>query len=182
MYKQLKTREWRLRWFCVRPDLPKYYQLRDELHKRYEIRDLGSLRWFTSVRILRDRSQKNGGCVKMRTLIRLAAFHLEDLKNATTPMRVENELRRKTTTQEIYAYQRKVGLLICGDNYRAGVVFTAAKLPGFLQNLSPYHHGAVNRALSYLNGTQTLAIGFKISLNSERVFLGVTDAHSQMIL
>lgn len=59
---------------------------------------------------------------------------------------------------------------------RAGVVFTAAKLPGFLQNLSPYHHGAVNRALSYLNGTQTLAIGFKISLNLERVFLGVADA------
>lgn len=107
----------------------------------------------------------------------IAIFHLEDLKPALTPMGIEELVPYKShaTPQEVYAYQRKVeSFLYTATITRADVAYTAAKLSEFLQNPSPYHHGAVDRALSYLNGTKALAIEY--DGNSDRTFLGASDA------
>lgn len=87
--------------------------LKDQLCKRYEFRDLGVLEWFFGIDIIRDREQKKlwlcqDSCVEKI----IATFHLQDVKPALTPMGIEELVpyEGKTTAQEIYTYQRKVGV------------------------------------------------------------------------
>ena len=163
---------------CQTKDLFKYQQLRNQLHDRYEFRDLGVLKWFLGIRILRDREEKKLWLCQDSYVEKIVStFHLQDVKPALTPMGGEELVpyEGKATPQEIYSYQRKVrSFLYAATITRADVAFTAAKLSEFLQNPSPQHQGAINRALTYLNGTKTLAIEY--SKRSDKVFLGASDA------
>ena len=85
--------------------------------------------------------------------------------------------KERVTPQEIYTYQRKVeSLQYAAVITRFNIARTALKLAEFSQNPSPKHHGAVDRAISYLYGTKTLAIEYSAATNSHRVFVAASDA------
>ncbi len=82
----------------------------------------------------------------------------------------------KATPQDIYRYQWKVGsLLYTTTTTRPDAACTANKLSEFLRNPSPHHQAAVNRAISYLYGTRTLAIEYSGTTNGQEAFACASD-------
>src|SRR5271156_1321241 len=82
---------------------------------------------------------------------------------------------KQATAQEIYLYQRKVGSLLYATTItRPDAARAANKLSEFLSNPPPRHQEAVDRAISYLNGTHTMAIEFSAS-DSRQVFTCASD-------
>jgi hypothetical protein len=156
---------------CRTADLPDLHRFQDALIDRYEMRVLGELSWFLGIRIIRDRSQRKIWLCQDSYIEKIAkSFHLEDRKSPSTPMATVDlkPYEEQATAQEIYAYQRKVGsLLYAAIITRPDVANAAGKLSQYLTNPSPQHHGAVDRAISYLYGTRSLAIEYAGSSDQE---------------
>jgi len=149
---------------CRSEALPQLHKLRQALMQRYEMRDLGELSWFLGIRVIRDRVQKKLWLCQDSYIRKIATtFHLTDRKPPATPLATE-ELTPNTeqaTTQEIYLYQRKVGSLLYATTItRADAARAANKLSEFLMNPSGRHQEAVDRAITYLYGTNTWAIEY----------------------
>src|SRR5438034_5921543 len=105
-------------------------------------------------------------------------YHLEDLKPPKTPMKCEElcPSDEKATPQDIYRYQWKVGsLLYATMTTRPDAAHTANKLSEFLRNPFPHHQAAVDRAISYLYGTRTLAIEYSGTTNGQEAFACASD-------
>jgi Reverse transcriptase (RNA-dependent DNA polymerase) len=80
----------------------------------------------------------------------------------------------QASPQNIHLFQQKVGSLLYATTItRPDVARTANKLSEFMNNPSPEHFVAVDRAISYLYGTKSLAIGY--SRDSD-AFLCASDA------
>jgi len=152
---------------CSPGKLSQLYKLREALMKKYEMRDLGELSWFLGIRIIRNRQQKKLWLCQDSYIKKIATtFHLQDRKPPTTPMATEELVPNyeQATPQEIYLYQRKVGSLLYATTItRPDTARQANKLSEFLTNPSQRHQDAVDRAISYLYGTHTLAIEFSAS-------------------
>jgi hypothetical protein len=159
---------------CRPENLSKLHELRKALIQRYEMRDLDELSWFLGIRIIRDRSQKKLWLYQDSYIKKITAtFHLEDRKPPATPITVEELIpnNKQATPQEIYLYQRKVGSLLYTTTItRPDAARAANKLSEFLINPSARHQEAVDRAISYLNGTNTLAIEYSASTNQSAVY------------
>lgn len=83
---------------------------------------------------------------------------------------------QQATSQEIHAYQKKIGsILYAAMITRPDVARTASKLSEYLQNLSPQHQQAADHAITYLNGTRNLAIEFSAT-PTDHVFACASDA------
>jgi transposase InsO family protein len=152
---------------CRSGALPQLHKLRQALMQRYEMRNLGELSWFLGIRVIRDRGQRKLWLCQDSYIRKIATtFHLTDRKPPATPLAIE-ELTPNTgraTAQEIYLYQRKIGSLVYATTItRADAARAANKLSEFLTNPSPRHQDAADRAISYLNGTHSLAIEFSAS-------------------
>jgi hypothetical protein len=138
------------------------------------MRDLGELSWFLGIRVIRDRVQKKLWLCQDSYIRKIATtFHLTDRKPPATPLATE-ELTPNTeqaTAQEIYLYQRKVGSLLYATTItRADAARAANKLLEFLMNPFARHQEAVDRAITYLYGTNTWAIEYSvIDLNQSAV-------------
>ena len=164
---------------CRPETLPQLRQLHTALMQKYEMRDLGELSWFLGIRVIRDRTQRKLWLCQDSYIKKIAAaFHLEDRKPPATPLATEELIpnTEQATAQEIYLYQRKVGSLLYATTItRPDAARAANKLSEFLTNPSQRHQDAVDRAISYLNGTHTLAIEFSAS-NARQVFTCASDA------
>jgi hypothetical protein len=167
---------------CKTADLPRLESFVQNLMQRYELRDLGELSWFLGIRILRDRPRRRLWLCQDSYIEKIVSkFHLDDVKPATTPMVTEELIpyEGQATPEKIYAYQQKVGSLqYAATISRPDTARAASRLAEFLTNPSPYHQGAVNRALTYLNGTKTLAIKYSAAAvaDGQQVFLCASDA------
>jgi hypothetical protein len=128
------------------------------------MRDLGELSWFLGIQVIRDRMQKKLWLCQDSYIKKIATtFHLTDRKPPATPLATEKLTLNieQATAQEIYLYQRKVGSLLYATTItRVDAARAANKLSKFLTNPSPRHQDAADRAISYLNGTHSLAIEF----------------------
>jgi hypothetical protein len=83
----------------------------------------------------------------------------------------------QATAQEIQLYQRKVGSLLYATTItRADAARTANKLSEFLTNPSQRHLDAVDRAIAYLYGTNTIAIEFSTPTPNSPMFTAASDA------
>ena len=165
---------------CRPEKLPQLRELRAALMPRYEMRDLGELTWFLGIRVIRDRSQRKLWLCQDSYIKKIAAsFHLTDRKPSATPMITEELVpnSEQATPQEIYLYQRKVGSLLYATTItRPDAARAANKLSEFLTNPSQRHQDAVDRAISYLNGTHAMAIQFSASNTHHRAFTCASDA------
>jgi hypothetical protein len=87
---------------------------RTKLFEHYEMRDLGELKWFLGVRVIRDRLKRKIWLCSDSYIDKIAhTFHLTDEKAPPTPI-VTNELLPydgHASPQEIHGYQRKIGSL-----------------------------------------------------------------------
>ena len=146
---------------CHPRNLDSYDTFRSQLINEYEMRDMGELKWFLGIRVVRDRSQRKLWLCQDSYIQKIIAKFGLEKSSAKTPMATEalTKYTGKATTYQIRAYQEIVG----SCNYvatisRPDIAYTTQKLSEHLLNPSPQHQTAAERCLAYLNSTKTLAL------------------------
>jgi hypothetical protein len=147
------------------------------LMESFDIKDLGELKWFLGVRVLRDRPNRKLWLCQDSYIEKIAnRFNLQPMKAPTTPMVTDllEKNTEKAKPQDIHLFQQKVGSLLYATAItRPDASRAVNKLSEFLTNPSQLHLEAADRVLRYLHGTKSLAIQY--SLNSD-TFLCAGDA------
>jgi len=143
-------------------DSAKANEFRDKLSAWFKIRDLGELRWFLGIRIVRDRSQRRLWLCQDSYIESMAArFDLTCDSALATPMALQPLVPNESNDNHAstHLYQRKVGSILYAEIItRPDVARTAARLSNFLTNPSAEHMVAANRCIQYLYGSRFLAI------------------------
>jgi hypothetical protein len=131
--------------------------------------------------ITRDREAKKVWLCQDSYIDKITSrFNLGYHKCASTPLPVEDlvPFEGQATPQQIHAYQSQVGSI----NFPAvitqpDVAFTASRLATFLCNPLPTHRAATDQAITYINGTKTLAIEFSAPIlgTEQQVFFSASD-------
>jgi hypothetical protein len=129
------------------------------------MKDLGPLRWFLGIRVVRDRQARKIYLCQDSYIEKIAiTYGLHNLpRKPKTPL-LTTELKPfsgKATASFTHLYQQKVGSL----NYaavisRPDIAYPASTLAKFLTNPSEEHIKAADQAISYLHGTRFQAICF----------------------
>ena len=164
---------------CHPSDRQYYHEFRTKIMRIYELREIPYFKWFLGIRIVRDRTARKMWLCQDSYIEKIAtSFNLTQSVPPKTPM-IMDELtpyEGQATSQEIFAYQQRVGSI----NYpavtcRPDVSRTAQKLSEFLINPGYIHLAAADRAISYLYGTRTRSIEYN-SLMLEALFQGSSDS------
>ena len=136
------------------------------LLRAYDFKDLGELKWFLGIRILRDRTpgQERLWLCQDSYIEKVAkSFKLTDSAQFKTPLAVEKLTSNieQATPQEIHAYQSRIGSTTYATSItRPDAARASNKLAEFLLNPSPAHLKAANRLIKYLYDTRYLAIEY----------------------
>jgi len=161
-------------------DASAYESFRTQLFERYEMRDIGELKWFLGIRVIRDRVQRKIWLCQDSYIDKIAhSFNLTDGKAPPTPMATDELLpyTGQASLQETYGYQRKIGSLTYATVItRPDVSRTANKLAEFLTNPSPTHQAAAERAIRYLYNSRNLALEYGSTDDTQRAFTCASDA------
>jgi hypothetical protein len=153
----------------------------EQLTGKFKMRDLGDLRWFLGIRIVRNRDCRRIWLSQDSYVENIAArFNLDQLHGSpSTPMTIELLTPNDEVADQafIHLYQRKVGsIMYAAVITRPDVARTAAVLSTFLTNPSNAHMAAANRCIQYLYGTRQLGILFDGELSDDSELAVYTDA------
>ena len=146
------------------------------------MRDLGDLRWFLGIQVVRDREKRQIWLSQDSYIENIAArFDLDQLNGSpSTPMTSEQLQPNDEVANQAFThlYQRKIGSIIYAAVItRPDIARTAAILSTFLTNPSNAHMTAANRCIQYLYGTRQLGIRYSGDTNSDTSEFAVyTDA------
>src|SRR5438034_1067827 len=143
------------------------------------MKDLGELRWFLGIQVVRDRPNRKLWLCQSAYIEKLAnRFKLEGSSRADIPLKNNVTLTKndgEATANSIEFYQSKVGSVQYPATItRADVAFTASKLAEFLLNPGPPHHDAADQCIRYLHNTKNLAICF--SGSADDALICMSDA------
>jgi Reverse transcriptase (RNA-dependent DNA polymerase) len=140
--------------------------IKAKLSKKYEMRDLGELRWFLNIRIIRDRQQRKLWLCQDSYVDKIVKkFNLEHGVKAYTPLSLPRsefvKYDGKATPQDLHAYQERIGSIIYPSIItRIDIAAAASLLATFMTNPSPRHRAEVDRLICYLRDTKHLAIEY----------------------
>ena len=165
---------------------PVFEELKNTLFEVYTIRDLGELKWFLGLRIIRDRNIRKMWLVQDSYIEKKAKeFKRLDgrgnLINTApkTPMSTQ-EIKSgdgKANTFQIHEYQRFVGsLTYAAVVSRPDIAKATQKLAEAQNNPSPEHLTAAEKLLDYLYETRFLALEYGMDINEGPVFIAASDA------
>jgi hypothetical protein len=127
------------------------------------LRELGDVKWFLALRVIRDRNQGELWLVQDSYIEKLVERFNINGPPAKTPLSPQelHAFEGTATPEQILGYQQRIGsCLYAAIQTRPDISFTVAKLSQFLTNPGPDHHSAAYRLLSYLSGTRTLGIEY----------------------
>jgi hypothetical protein len=148
-------------------------RIRNALLARYELKELGELKWYLGIRIIRDRTQGKLWMCQDSYIEKIAhRYHLEFRKHPSTPMTIEPMLpnSQQATHQQILAYQGKTGSI----NYatvqtRPDAARAASHLAEFATNPSQQHQDAADQVILYLDGTRYYAIEYSAAAAEQEI-------------
>jgi hypothetical protein len=119
-------------------DIDAYEEFRARLFVHYEMHDIGELKWFLGIRIIRDRLKRKIWLCQDSYIDKIAnTFHLTDGKAPPTLMTTDElyPYDGQASPQEIYGYQRKIGSLTYATVIsRPDAARTSNKLAGQLRS------------------------------------------------
>ena len=150
-------------------DIQKVEDFIVRLEDAFKIRDLGELRWFLRIRVVRDRPSRRIWLSQDSYITYITTrFNLHNLGGKGPAVPYESTVNSHlhpfegtATAAAIHLYQRKVGSVMYASIItRPDVGWITSKLAQFLQNPSPQHGEAVNRVIQYLYATRHLGIVF----------------------
>jgi hypothetical protein len=148
------------------------------LKKTFIMTELGELKWFLGIHIIRDRSKRSLLVSQLSYIEKVANQFTLDLQRCPETPMVEEELLPLPPGKEVdeadrALYQRKVGSLVfAAISTRPDIVFAVAS-PRFNQRPRKEHHEAADRVIRYLYRTRHLCIryGHYLTRLCERRFL-----------
>jgi hypothetical protein len=160
-----------------------FQQFKDALLSTYDFKDLGALKWFLGIRIIRDRALKKLWLCQDSYIEKVArTYNLIQGASFKTPLATEEvePYSEQATPQEIHAYQSRIGSTIYATTItRPDAAYATNKLAQYLLNPSPLHTSAANRVIRYLYATRHLAIEYSQNAGTLQVtpdFECCTDA------
>ncbi|XP_042018960.1 uncharacterized protein LOC121766776 [Salvia splendens] len=135
-------------------DAEEIQNLKENLFREFEMKDLGALKYFLGIEVLRS---KHGIFLRKKKYVldMLAETGLLDCKPAETPMIPNHGLKivdgAKPTDRE--RYQRLVGKLIYLSHTRPDITYAVGVVSQFMHQPQEDHMDAVMRIVRYLKGT-----------------------------
>ena len=158
-----------------------YTEFKEKLMGTYKMKDLGEMKWFLGIRVIRDRTQRKLWLCQDAYISKIVAkFHLENF-SANTPMLTEGLQKHAGEASQFQckAYQEMVGSCVYSSVMtRPDTAYAAHRLSQHNQNPGPQHDKAVKRCLAYLNSTKHLALQFGGDLNVSPQFTTGTSPES----
>ena len=129
-------------------------ELRTNLFSEFEMKDLGLLKYFLGIDVLRS---KKGIFLNQRKYVHdlLAEDGMVDCKPADTPM-IQNhglQMRKEAKQADRGKYQRLVGKLIYLSHSRPDIAYAVGVVSKFMHAPQEEHSEAVLRIVRYLKGT-----------------------------
>lgn len=149
--------------------------LEQRLSQEFEMKDLGGLKYFLGIEVLRSNA---GISLSQRkyTLDLLAEVGMLDCKPTDTPtipnLKFEDNPEDPKVNQE--AYQKLVGKLIYLSHTRPDIAYAVSMVSQFMHDPRKQHMDAVMRVLRYLKKTPGKGIQFR--KNGHLEIWGYTDA------
>ncbi|KAI3759441.1 hypothetical protein L6452_07265 [Arctium lappa] len=137
-------------------------KLRKSLFKEFEMKDLGELKYFLGIEVLRSK-QGIFMCQRKYVLDLLAETGMVDCKPADTPMIVNQKLymKEKAELAEKERYRRMVGKLIYLSHTRPDIAYAVGVVSQFMHQPQKAHMEAVLRIIRYLKGTAGHGVLFR---------------------
>lgn len=156
-------------------DAEEIKKLRDSLFKEFEMKDLGDLKYFLGIEVLRSQ----GGIFlrqKKYILDILAETGLLDCKPPDTPIEVNHGLRivEGAELADRGRYQRLIGKLIYLSHTRPDIAYAVGVVSQFMHLPQTDHMEVALRIVKYLKGTVGHGVLFKKEGHLE--INGYTDA------
>jgi Reverse transcriptase (RNA-dependent DNA polymerase) len=138
-----------------------------ELERSFELTDIGDLKWFLGMHIVRDRANRSIWLSQAAYIDKITnQFNIDTTgKMPDTPM-LEGELKPSPqgyqgSRRSRDEYQRKVGsILFAAISTRPDIAFAASRLARHNQNPGDTHHEAADRVIKYLYSTKSLCIRY----------------------
>ncbi|KAJ0938845.1 putative RNA-directed DNA polymerase [Helianthus annuus] len=159
----------------TRNDKEEMTKLKESLFREFEMKDLGRLKYFLGIEVLRS---KRGIFIfqKKYILDMLAETGMIDCKPADTPMMVNHKLQMEEGAKlvEKERYQRLVGKLIYMSHTRPDIAYAVSVVSQFMHQPQIAYMEAVCRIVRYLKGTIGHGVLFKS--NGHLKIQGYTDA------
>jgi len=142
--------------------------LRKKLFEEFEMKDLGELRYFFGIEVLRTEDEVFISQHKY-ILDLLAETGMIDCKPAETPMVVNHGLEMKEGGMPANKerYQRLVGKLIYLVHTRPDIAYVVGVVSQFMHDLQVEHMDAVMRIIRYLKGSPGRGVMFRKNGNLE---------------
>ena len=154
-----------------------YLDFRDSLMAHFKLGEIGDLKWFLGIRILRDRVHHKIWLCQDSYISKIArTFNLVHHK-ARIPLAVEplTKYEGSATPEERLHYQRKVGLIgYPASITRPDCARALQKLSEFLQNPGPAHEEAADQCIAYLHSTKPYALEYG-SADASPALLAASD-------
>ncbi|KAF5812790.1 putative RNA-directed DNA polymerase [Helianthus annuus] len=143
-------------------DTEEIARLKRNLFSKFEMKDLGNLKYFLGIEVLRSK-QGIFICQKKYVLDLLAETGLIDCKPADTPMVVNHNLHMELNGElaDKGRYQRLVGKLIYLSHTRPDIAYAVGVVSQFMHQPQVAHMEAAQRILRYLKGTAGHGVLFK---------------------
>ncbi|KAK1431416.1 hypothetical protein QVD17_07875 [Tagetes erecta] len=143
-------------------DKQEMIQLKKNLFAEFEMKDLGRLKYFLKVEVLRS-IQGIFICQRKYVLDLLAETGMIDCKPAETPMMANQKLHMEIETElaDKERYQRLVGKLIYLSHTRPDIAYAVGVVSQFMHQPQATHMEAVIRRIRYLKGTTGHGVLFK---------------------
>ncbi|OAQ57580.1 polyprotein [Pochonia chlamydosporia 170] len=145
-----------------------------KLKTQYEMKDLGELKWFLGIRVLRDRAARKLWLCQDSYIEKIVNQYgitkRDQFKGNLFPTNDLQRRKDKAKPDLVHRYQQKVGSV----NYvavitRPDIAKPISKLAEFLLNPSDQHVYLVDRLMEYLWPTRFLAIQFNGTSSSAEV-------------
>nr|GEY64037.1 putative RNA-directed DNA polymerase [Tanacetum cinerariifolium] len=143
-------------------DEPEIKKLKEGLFTEFEMKDLGRLKYFLGIEVLRSQ-QGIFICQKKYVLDLLAETGMLDCKPAETPMVANQKLYMEPDAElaDKGRYQRMVGKLIYLSHTRPDIAYSVGVVSQFMHQPQKAHMDAVERIIEYLKGTPGHGVLFK---------------------
>lgn len=137
-------------------------RLTKHLFTQFEMKDLGGLKYFLGIEVLRSKAGIYI-CQRKYILDLLAEVGMVDARPADTPMIQNHKLDfiQGAPSADREQYQRLVGKLIYLSHTRPDIAYAVGVVSQFMHNPQKHHYEAVIRIMRYLKKTPGFGLLFK---------------------